>query len=121
MSVELEEVQLGNYFALGGGVIQIGESHYTRLPDLCQQLQPLRLLTKRLYTLGFSPVRGGDWNNWYRSSHNGIAVHLKAGPGNQWIVQLPGQDKVRLIRYIHQLQNLWYWLFEEPLRKRGGD
>jgi hypothetical protein len=82
MAVELEEVRLGNYFAMGRQVIQITEQHYARLPDLCQQLEPLRIKSTRLTKLGFNLVRGGDFNNWTRG-HNGMPVFLKAASANR--------------------------------------
>jgi len=117
MAVELEEVRLGNYFAMGRQVIRITEQHYPMLPDLCQQLQPLRIQSTRLTKLGFNLVRGGDFNNWTRG-HNGMPVFLKAASANRWILQFSGYDKVRFIEYIHQLQNIWFWLFTEPLLRR---
>jgi hypothetical protein len=117
MAVELEEIRLGNYFALGRQVIQITEQHYPALPTLCKQLQPLRIQSNRLSRLGFNLVRGGDFNNWTRG-FNGMPVFLKAASANRWILQFTGYEKVRFIEYIHQLQNVWFWLFTEPLLRR---
>jgi hypothetical protein len=117
MPVELEEVRLGNYFALGQEVIKITEQHYPVLLTLCKQLEPLRIQSTRLSKLGFNLVRGGDFNNWTRG-FNGMPVFLKASTANRWILQFTGYEKVRFVEYIHQLQNIWFWLFSEPLQKK---
>jgi hypothetical protein len=117
MSVEIEEVRAGNYFALGREVIKITEEHYPILLTLSQQLQPLRIQSNRLTKLGFNLVRPGDFNNWTRG-HNGMPVFLKSAANNRWILQFTGYEKVRIVEYIHQLQNIWFWLFSEPLQKK---
>jgi|GEM_PF-1052822 len=117
MPVELEEVRMGNYFALGKEVIRISEHHYPILMALCEQLQPLRLQAPRLSKLGFNLVRPQDFNNWTKV-HHGLPVFLKAAGNNRYILQFTGYDKVRVVEYIHELQNIWYWLFAEPLQKK---
>ncbi|HEU4551464.1 MAG TPA: hypothetical protein VFS25_01455 [Chitinophaga sp.] len=120
MAVELEEVRLGNYYALGREVIRIAEHHYPILTALCTQLQPLRLQAPRLTKLGFNLVRPQDFNNWTKVCR-GMPVFLKAAGNNRYILQLTGYEKVRLVEYIHELQNIWFWLFAEPLQKKEDE
>src|ERR1700755_343567 len=120
MPVELEEARLGNYFALGREVLKVSQHHYPILPELCLQLAPLRIQANRLTKLGFNLVRGGDFNNWTKG-HNGMPVFLKAGNNNRWILQFTGYEKVRYVEYIHQLQNIWFWVFAEPLQKKDEE
>jgi hypothetical protein len=47
-----------------------------------------------------------------------MPVFLKAASANRWILQFTGYEKVRFIEHIHQLQNIWFWLFSEPLLRR---
>lgn len=114
--VELEDIRMGNYFAHGQRVIAITEEHYARLPALAAELEPLHLIPKKLFSLGFGTIRAQDYNGFTKTCNN-VEVFLKAAPKQQWTVHVGGALKTRSVAYVHELQNLWYWLFAEPLKR----
>lgn len=114
--VELDDIRLGNYFAHQKRIIAISASHYTQLSTLHMELEPLHLIPKKLFTLGFGTIRAQDYNGFVKSCNN-IEVFLRAAPNNCWTLQVGNTVKVRTIEYVHELQNVWYWLFAEPLKR----
>lgn len=114
--VELDDVRLGNYFIQGGKRIEITREHYPRLLELCEQLEPFRIVYQKLSALGFERVHGVSNEAWTKAC-NGIPVYLRAVKNKRFVVQLGNIETLRTIEYIHELQNVWYWFFAEPLQR----
>ncbi len=114
--VELEDIRMGNYFAHQQQVITITAAHYQRLPILAAELEPLRLIPKKLFSLGFGTIRAQDFNGFTKSCNN-VDVFLRPAPQQRWTLQVGNAMRVRSIEHVHELQNVWYWLFAEPLKR----
>jgi hypothetical protein len=115
--VELDDIRKGNYFQLGKGLCEISLEDYPFLHELSRDLIPLSINSQRLHRLGFESIPGSRMNRWQKASSYGKLMFLKAGVKNQWIIQFGEDEKVRIIDYIHELQNIYYWLFGEPLQR----
>ena len=114
--VVLEDIRVGNYFILDNKeVIEVQERDFAFIPDLCDLLAPLPINYGRLRKLGFDSFP--SINRWMKAAPNGTHIYLKEGPKGKWVIQLENVEKVRLIDYIHELQNFYFWLFSEPLQK----
>lgn len=118
--VEHEEVRVGYYFALDNRVVKISPDDLRYMPALALDLEPLRITIPRLYSLRFDPVFGTNSTQWQKA-FNGTTVILKAFGGNRWAVEVDKAGKTRYVRNIHELQDLWRGLFDEPLQRRAGD
>lgn len=38
----------------------------------------------------------------------------------KWILQYGNDEMIRFIDYLHELQNIYYWLFAEPLQRSSS-
>ncbi|MCK7554292.1 hypothetical protein MKQ70_04405 [Chitinophaga sedimenti] len=63
----------------------------------------------------------GSNNTIWEKSFGGITVRLKATNSDRWLVELDKTGKLRYVQYVHQLQDMWRGLFDEPLQRRVGD
>jgi hypothetical protein len=118
--VEHEEVRVNYYFALENAVIKIQPSDLRLMPELSGELMPLRITGSRLFSLQFTPVFGSN-NTLWQKAFNGITVQLKATNTDRWTVELDKVGKIRYAQYVHELQDIWRGLFDEPLQRRAGD
>lgn len=114
--VVLEDIRVGNYFILDNKeVIEVQEKDFAFIPDLCELLAPLPINYDRLRKLGFESHPA--MRKWIKAAPNGTHIYLKEAPKGKWTIQLEDVEKVRVIDYIHELQNFYFWLFSEPLQK----
>lgn len=118
--VEDEDVRVNYYFALDNSVVRIKADDLRLMPSLATDLQPLRITGGRLFSLQFTPVFGSN-NTIWEKSFGGITVRLKATNSDRWLVELDKTGKLRYVQYVHQLQDMWRGLFDEPLQRRVGD
>ncbi|SCC45922.1 hypothetical protein GA0116948_109124 [Chitinophaga costaii] len=114
--VELEDIRIGNYFAHQQKVITISAEHYQRISILAAELEPLRLIPQKFFSLGFGTIRAQDFNGFTKSCNN-VEVFLRAAPQQRWTLQVGNTLRVRSIEHVHELQNVWYWLFGESLKR----
>lgn len=114
--VVLEDIRVGNYFIFDNReVIEVQEKDFTFIPALAELLTPLPINYDRLRKLGFENHPGMD--KWYKASPDGKHIYLRQQGSSRWMVQFEQMEKVRVITYVHELQNLYFWLFSTPLQK----
>ncbi|UYQ94547.1 hypothetical protein MKQ68_05510 [Chitinophaga horti] len=118
--VEHEDVRVNYYFALNNSVVRLQASDLRLMPSLAAELEPLRVTGSRLFSLQFTPVFGSN-NTIWEKAFNGLVVRLKATSTERWTVELDKTGKIRYVQYVHELQDLWRGLFDEPLQRRVGD
>lgn len=118
MHVELCEVRPGFYFALGNQVVTIRENDYTYITELIKYLSPIPLNVLRLSRLGF---RIHYSSHTGEHAHNGVVVYVKEHKDGRWLIQFMEQEKIRYIRYVHELQEFWYGCFGDLLQKNGPE
>ncbi|CAL1518223.1 hypothetical protein [Chitinophaga sp. MM2321] len=116
MPVELREARPGYYFALGKEIIEITEEDYPYLPVMVQDLTPIPINAIRLGNMGFERIFA---TGACQHSFNGNVVYLKPINAGRWIVQFEGREKTRYVSYIHEVQDFWYAVFGELLKRRG--
>ncbi|WP_126243899.1 hypothetical protein [Chitinophaga rhizosphaerae] len=110
--IALEEIALGGLFYRNGKVMQIRSEHFAAMPQLLPELSPIPIDPQRLWKLGFSRYvnTGVSYKDW-----QGVRVYLKPATLHRWLVQFEGVPKAGFLQYIHQVQRLWFNLFQEHL------
>lgn len=111
MAVELEEIALFGLFSLHGKTIQIREEQYRKLDVLLPELEPIRVDSQKLSRLGFLRYPGGVFHR----KHGNCEFVLLPTKSGQWEFSINGEQRIRRIDYIHQVQRLWFDLFEDHL------
>lgn len=111
MPVELEEITLFSFFKLKDRTILIREEHLSGISDLAKDLAPIHIDAQKLQRLGFLRHPNGI----YYREQGAITFFLRPLKNGQWEFTLSGSSKIRLLTYIHQLQRLWFALFDDHL------
>lgn len=116
--VEIEEISLYGIFYNGSKSIQISEEHFLNLRELQENLSPIPIDWPKLVSLGFEHHLPSTCSK----SFYDVTIYLKPLLLDRWLVYLEGGYKIGVVQYIHQVQRLWYTLFDEhlflPKRKR---
>ena len=115
MPVELEQIFEGAYFRQEGRTIRIQERDFCNITTLCGTLEPILLSSAELSLLGFSYMNHNT-GTLSRASENGKIFWLKAGTGSKWLIGIGEHLTDTSIDYIHQLQRLFFCLYEEHIR-----
>ncbi|MBO9152065.1 hypothetical protein ACFOTA_07595 [Chitinophaga sp. GCM10012297] len=110
--VPLEEISLGGLFYRDTKVMQIREEHFGDLLPLLPRLEPIPIDPQRLWKLGFSRYvnTGVSYKDW-----QGVRLYLRPAAQGRWLVQFDGIPNAGAVRYIHEVQRLWFGLFREHL------
>lgn len=119
--VEPGQIGEANYFAYNGSIIQItAEMLKAGIGEISEDLLPLVINFDKLRKLGFSVIPGSSAGKWVKVTADGHnTVYLTAGTNNYWIAQINGAtEKIRKFKFLHELQNFWFWAFEEFLQKK---
>ena len=111
MSVEVEEIALFGLFTLGGRTIQIREEHFKKLDLIVPELTPIPIDYQKLYRLGFIRFANGVQ---FRQKGE-IQFFLRLLKDGRWEFYLNDGPRIRIVHYIHQIQRLWFDLFEDHL------
>lgn len=120
MSVELEQIFEGAYFLQGGKKIRIRAEDFLNLPTVVNTLEPILIERAELSLLRFSTLDMAT-GKVIRSTSLGHALILKPGIGGKWFVGIEDTLTTSYVYYIHQLQRLYFSLFEEHLRYGSDD
>lgn len=115
MQVELEQIFEGAYFLQQGKKIRVTGRDLTNILQVIDTLEPILIERAELSLFRFSTMDRSN-GTVLRPTALGNKFWLKPGMGGKWFV---GVDEVltsAYIYYIHQLQRLFFSLFEEQLR-----
>lgn len=116
--VELRDFQLHNFFRYKKTVFRVEEKHLLKAQEICKLIDPIPISSPELILFNFHTVRLGDFNHW-EIGYNGMTMYLKAATMSRWMLQIGGEKKLRYVSYIHQLQNVFYHIFEDELIRSG--
>lgn len=119
MSIETEQIFEGAYFLQEGNRIRIQPDDFPKLPAILGSLEPILISHAELSMLRFSIINAAA-GTMVRSSASGSALTLKPGMGGKWFLVIDDVITASYVIYIHQLQRVYFSLFEEHLRY-GGD
>lgn len=111
MAVELEEVSLFALFTLDRRTVQIREEQLAKIPDLAKDLQPIPIDPQKLQRLGFQRYPTG----MYYKKQGSCEFLLRPLRNGVWEFVLDGGQRIRTVAYIHQVQRLWFALFDDHL------
>jgi hypothetical protein len=98
-------------FLLSGRTLQIREEHFKDIETVAKELVPIPLDYQKLYRLGF--LRNGD-AIVYRQ-HGTCQFFLQLLKDGRWEFYLNGDERIRIVSYVHQVQRLWFDLFDDHL------
>lgn len=115
MPVELEQIFEGGYFRYGERNIRIQEHDFHSITALCGILKPIPIESGELSLLRFS-IMNRNSVTYSRVTEQGKIFWLKAGTGTRWLVGIGEHLTTTSIEYIHQLQRIYFSLYEEHLR-----
>lgn len=118
--IELDQLWEGGYFRYRGDVIRIQDIHMKFLNDLKHHIVPIPLDVSGLFSLGFRPgdVTRGEYTRknktdremWLRPRPNGVG----------WACGV-GVAEATTVSFVHELQQIWFAIFREPLRRSGDE
>lgn len=111
MAVELEEISLFGLFTLNKQTIQIRQEHFARITELLPELSPIPIDFQKIQRLGFLRHSNGIY---YRAQGD-TEFLLRPLKDGRWEFLLDNGKRIRTIRYIHQVQRLWFDLFDDHL------
>lgn len=107
--IEISDIRVSNYIRHKGQPVRL--THDILKSADPHDFTPIPITTRYLSLLGFD-LGGGK-------------VYLARGDVRVWCYEVPmgwrittGETWGRVIHYIHQLQNIWYALFEEELFRK---
>lgn len=111
MPVELEEISLFSLFYKNGKPMQVREKDFDDIHHLLQQLSPIAIDTQKLQKLGFIRQPTGIYYREHSTAHF-ILRPLKDG---RWELYINEGNRIRVVSYIHQVQRIWFGLFDDHL------
>lgn len=111
MAVELEEIALFGLFRLNKQTIQIREEHFANITRLLPDLHPIPIDFQKIQRLGFLRHPNGIY---YRVQGT-TEFTLRQLKDARWEFILDNGKRIRTIHYIHQVQRLWFDLFDDHL------
>jgi hypothetical protein len=110
MSIEIEQVFEGAYFIQEGERVRIHSDDFPRIPSIVNTFEPILISHAELSMLRFSLV----------NATTGVmardTLSLKPGLGGKWFLIIEDVLTPCYVYYVHQLQRLYFSLFEEHLR-----
>lgn len=111
MPVELEEIALLGLFTLNNRTIQIKEEHFSNINSILKDLKPIRIESQKLQRPGFLRYPGGI----YHRKHGTCEFVLRPTKSGRWEFAIDSGQPIRVVTYIHQIQRLYFDLFEDHL------
>lgn len=111
MPVELEEISLFALFNKNGKPMQVREEHFSNIPDLLKDLSPITIDTQKLQRLGFLRHPTGT----YFMENGTTEFLLRPLKDGRWELYLNQGNRIRVISFIHQVQRIWFALFDDHL------
>ncbi|WP_127125380.1 hypothetical protein [Pseudoflavitalea rhizosphaerae] len=111
MAVELEEIALFGFFKLNNRTILIQENDLVNITKLANDLTPILIDSQKLQRLGFLRHPNGI----YYRQQGPVEFLLRPLKNGHWEFSIDESKRIRLLTYIHQLQRLWFALFDDHL------
>jgi hypothetical protein len=111
MAVELEEIALFGLFTHNGKTIQLSERHFLSIGTLVKELIPIKLDFQKLGNLGF--IRHSDGILFREQGE--CKFYLRILKNGSWEFSLNDGQRIRIVQYVHQVQRLWFDLFDDHL------
>ena len=111
MAVELEEIALFGFFKLNNRTILIRENDLVNIPVLANDINPIPIDAQKLQRLGFLRHPNGI----YYRQQGSVEFLLRPLKNGQWEFCIDESKRIRILSYIHQLQRLWFALFDDQL------
>ena len=124
LMLDIIDIRVSNYFEYHKAVKQIDGYDLLNIDKIFADLQPITITKLRLIRLGFYGGEGNETGNLIKCYKE---LHFRFQPlkGDRLLLTLNRDIKLPHVKYIHQLQNIYYDLTgevlkrpEEPIRHR---
>lgn len=106
-SLSVKDLRVGNYLQKDGVMVQIDARSLFDIWEETKEYVPIELSRDIMFRLGFEVFPWG----WVKVSNNDFGVRLTL---QSFSYEVSGNNAVRL-KFVHQLQNLFYCLTGEDL------
>lgn len=117
MELDPIEVRVGNYFEYNRTVKEIGLEDLLVLDVLLKSLKPIAIQPKYLTRMNFVSVTNNDSVRHYQKYTAGVYFNLFPKKDGSMSVYINTDLKLPHIAFIHQLQNVYYELTGDILRR----
>lgn len=118
MEIDPIELRVGNYFEYKRQVLELSERDMQGLTELLPKLKPIPITGYRLSRLNFSIIKSTDNQgmHWQRYSA-GLYFNLFEKKDHSFTLYINDDIKLKHIQFIHQLQNVYYDLTGDVLKR----
>ncbi len=117
MELDPIEVRVGNYFEYNRTVKEIGLEDLLVLDILLKTLKPIAIMPKYLTRMNFVSVTNNESVRHYQKYTAGVYFNLFPKRDGSMSVYINSDLKLPHIAFIHQLQNVYYELTGDILRR----
>jgi len=115
MRIEIEQVFEGAYFIQEGERVRIHPDDFSGITSIIETFEPILISSAELSMLRFS-LTNATTGVMTRDTASGQSLALKPGIGGKWFLVIEDILTPSYVYYVHQLQRLYFSLFEEHLR-----
>jgi hypothetical protein len=120
VSIESEQIFEGAYFLQDGKKIRVKAPDFSNILQVLDTLEPILIERAELSLLRFTTM-DRSLGTVLRPTSLGQRFWLKPGMGGKWFIGVDKELTSAYVFYIHQLQRLFFSLFEEHLWYPGDD
>lgn len=111
MAVDCDQVTKGLYFWLDGRRERIWEMHLSRITEVSRMLEPIKISDTELLALGFKCVRNNEFTKYSIQAIVSLERFVfDRKPTDNWHVRLNNNDNQIYLKYVHEVQLLWFSL-----------
>jgi hypothetical protein len=118
MELDPIEIRLGNYFEYKHTVKEISMADLTQLETLLPDLQPIKITPRTLTRLNFGTVIDNESVRHFQKYTTGIYFNLYPKKNGSITLYINQDLKLPHIQAIHQLQNVYYELTGDVLKRQ---
>ena len=116
MELDIIEVRVGNYFAHKGQVKEIEQADLASIDTLITEIKPIPITIIRLKRLNFLQETGAS-GLIYTNFFNKIMFTFHRVKEDKLLLIINDDLRLKHIEFIHQLQNVYYDLTGDILKR----
>jgi hypothetical protein len=118
MEIDPIEIRLGNYFEYKHTVKEISMADLTQLETVLPDLKPIKISPRTLTRLNFGTVTDNESVRHFQKYTTGIYFNLYPKKNGSITLYINQDIKLPHIQAIHQLQNVYYELTGDILKRQ---
>jgi hypothetical protein len=117
MELDPIEIRLGNYFEYRRTVLEITLADLTRIETILPELKPIPIKSRYLVKLNFVTVTNNESVRHFQKYTAGMYFNLFPKKDGSMALYINQELKLPHIQAIHQLQNVYYDLTGDILKR----